>query len=301
MKLSIRHAVPGVLLAGVVTSWQASPASVARELIDADRGYAAASALGGVVEGLAPALAHDAIMPVRGAGFVRGRDSVIAALRRDTANTQARFSWAPIRAGVSADGQHGFTYGYTTLSRPGGVMIPGKYVAYWVREDGAWKLSVYRRVPRPEGDVSLAERPPALPPRLVDPVSDASVIQRFARELADTERAFSRDAKGGSTIGEAFARYGDPTAANVGGAPAFVHGADSIGLQVQATASPGSRITWDADETRVASSGDLGVNLGYITIERVAGSGQPAATVRVPFFTVWRRDDRTKPWRYIAE
>ena len=44
----------------------------------------------------------------------------------------------------------------------------------------------------------------------------------------------------------------------------------------------------------VASSGDLGVTVGYIRTKD--GSRPP-----VPFFTVWRRDSPASPWRYIAE
>lgn len=282
---------------------QRFPADVARELLTADRAFASAAATDDLASALGRTFAHDVVLPDRQtSGFAHGREAAIAVLRRDTLAARSRLQWTPIRAGVSADGTHGFTYGYTTLTRPDGTRVPGKYVAYWVREDGAWRVAVYRRVGRPAGDVSLDERAPALPPRLVAPSSDEQAHRRLVEELAQAERDFSRDATGGPTIGAAFARYGDATAANVGNGASFTFGPDAIGREVQAGIDSTTRITWGPDETRVASSGDVGVTIGIITIERTAAAGAPATPpLRLPYFTIWRRDRVTQPWRYVAE
>jgi len=300
-----------LLLCGtsLVASGQRAPADVARDLLDADRAYAAASANRPLRAALGAMLARDVLVPdVAGARFVRGRDAALDFLTRDSLADGSRLAWSPVGGGVSADGEHGFTYGYTTLTQPDGRTVAGKYVAYWVREDGSWRASVYRRVPRPAGDVSLAPRAPVVPPRAATPPADPDerrrLRERFAAELADAERAFSRDAAGGPRIGEAFTRYGDPLAVNVGGGPEFVHGNAAIGAQVQQGVTPAIRITWGPDEVRVAQSGDLGVSVGVITIEPQAapGAASPAPPPRrIPFFTIWRRDDPSRPWRYIAE
>lgn len=282
---------------------QRLPADVARELLTADRTFGSAGATDDLVRALGRTFARDVVIPDRvTSGFARGRDAAIAVLRRDTLAARSRLQWTPIRAGVSADGTHGFTYGYTTLTRPDGTLVPGKYVAYWVREDGAWRVAVYRRVGRPAGDVSLEERAPALPPRLVAPASDAAAHRRLVEELAQAERDFSRDATGGPTIGAAFARYGDATAANVGNGASFTFGPDAIARDVAAGVDSTTRITWGPDETRVASSGDVGVTIGIITIERTTTAGAaPTPPLRLPYFTIWRRDGVTQPWRYVAE
>lgn len=300
MRLSILAAA--ALAASYNPGLQRTPADMARELINADRAFAAAAARDDVVTALGRMFARDIVLPVRGsASFAHGRDSALAALRRDAENATARLEWVPIRAGVSADGMHGFTYGYTTLRRGDGTTVPGKYVAYWAREDDQWRVSVYRRVGRPAGEVSLAERPPALPTRLVAAVDDSAGRRRLLEELAENERAFSREARGGPAIGDAFARYGDPSAANVGNGAEFTFGAAAIGASVQAGIAPGTTITWGPDEARVASSGDLGVTLGIITVRRHLAGGGPAQESRFPFFTIWRRDDVRAPWRYVAE
>lgn len=306
---SITYAAALLLGVGGLTATQRTPATVARELLDADRAYAAASAGRAMRDALAPMLARDVLVPdVANGTFVRGRDAAIDLMTRDSVVAASRLSWTPIGGGTSADGDHGFTYGYTTLTRPDGSTVPGKYVAYWVREGGSWRASVYRRVGRPPGDVSLAAHDVVVPPRAVTPPADRDeqrrLRDRYAAELADAERAFSRDARGGPAIGEAFTNYGDPRAVNVGGGAEFVHGNAAIGVQVQQGVTPEVRITWGPDEVRVAQSGDLGVSIGVITIERPAAPGSASSAApprRIPFFTIWRRDDPSKPWRYIAE
>lgn len=295
-----------LVVAAVAASYnprnQRTPAEVARELITADRAFAAAAAQDDVVTALGRMFARSVVLPVRGsASFARGRAAALAALRGDSASSSARLAWTPIRAGVSADGMHGFTYGYATLTRADGSTVPGKYVAYWEREEGEWRVSVYRRVPRPAGAVSLAEHPSVLPPRSVAATDDPAAHRRLVEELAETERAFSRDARGGPAIGEAFTRYGDPDAANVGSGPEFTFGPAAIGASVQAGIGPGTTITWGPDEVRVASSGDLGVSIGIITVSRQPAGGGALPAARIPFFTVWRRNDARAPWRYVAE
>ena len=58
-------------------------------------------------------------------------------------------------------------------------------------------------------------------------------------------------------------------------------------------------VSWGADKTIVAASGDFGVTLGYIVPNAPGAGGKPQP--RRPFFTIWRRDSPKDPWRYIAE
>src|SRR3546814_7588513 len=57
----------------------------------------------------------DAVTPVPGKGIVEGRDAVTAVLRSSLLARGDKIGWTPIRGGVSADGTHGFTFGYLTL------------------------------------------------------------------------------------------------------------------------------------------------------------------------------------------
>jgi hypothetical protein len=160
-------------------------------------------------------------------GFVRGRDAAIAALAANADNARSKVTWTPIGGGTSSGGTDGFTYGYMTTTRPDGTTQPGKYVAYWVRQALGWRIAVYRRVPRPAGDVALTPHALSVATRAL-PVGDSATVQRYADELSLTEHSFSREAQS-LGLGAAFARFGAPAAVNVGNGAEFVRGPEAIG------------------------------------------------------------------------
>ena len=280
----------------------AAPGKVAEELLAADRAFAAASERTDVVSGLAPMLAADVTMPAPG-GFAVGRDSVLAAFRANPANANARFTWSPVRVGVSADGRHGFTWGYGTLSAADGSTTPVKYLTYWVRGPEGWRAEVYKRgraAAASGSEPAPAPKPPALPEKLVAPTHDSAVVAGYRASLDSAERAFSSDAQ---EIGlqAAFARHGSADAVNMGGGARarFVEGPDSIGAAVaEGEPATGSSVSWAPDRVIVASSGDLGVTIGTIVTNEANSTG---ARGKFPFFTVWRRAGPDQPWRYVAE
>ena len=250
-----------------------------------------------VVDGLSRVFAEDVLLLSRGRVF-SGRDSAIASLREVPENLSARVTWAPLCGGISADARHGFTYGFMTLTRPDSTKMQLKYLAYWVRGSQGWKVAVYKRAPRPDGVVSTRELPPIVPERLVAPTSDSSIVRRHAAELDAAERAFSDLAKT-IGLGPAFTRNASPVAMNMGGPQdtSFVFGPEAIGRGVRGESTAPSTISWGPERVLVASSGDLGVTIGYIVLP--AGGTNPAR--RTPFFTVWRRASPSQPWRFVAE
>lgn len=277
------------------------PSAVAAELLAADRAFAAAAERTSPAAGLAPMLASNVVMRVPG-GFAKGRDSALAAIRANpaTGDTGARLGWTPVRVGVSADGQQGFTLGYATVRAVDGSITPAKYLTYWVKGPDGWRAAVYGRG-RASGPAKPDPAAPLLPARAVAPSADAALIARYRESLDTSERAFSRDAQ---QIGlrEAFVRYGSPDAMNMGGAArsAFVVGPDSIGAVVgQGEPATGSSVSWAPDQgVLVASSGDLGVTIGTIVVNQPDSTGQRQT---FPFFTVWRRASPEQSWRYVAE
>ena len=281
-----------------VLSRAMTPLEAGEELLAADRAFAGAAARTDVAGALEPLFADDVLMPTPDRRFAEGRADVVRVLRANPDNAGARLAWAPIRYGISADGQHGFTFGYMTGTRVDGSTADLKYLAYWVKGPDGWRIAAYRRRPRPAGDVPTSVMPPSLPSSLVAPTSDAGVIRQHGESLTAAEKAISDEAQ---TIGldRAFAKHGRPDAVNIGGpdSPGFVVGSDAIGEHVgrgsPANASP---VEWSADRVLVASSGDLGITFGMIRL-KAPQPGQPSA---VPFFTIWRREPG-QPWRYIAE
>jgi hypothetical protein len=209
----------------------------------------------------------------------------------------ARVEWAPVRGGISGDGQHGFTYGFMTLVKADSSRVPLKYLSYWVKGTQGWKVAVYRRSVRPPGEVSTAMREPSLPERMVPVSTDGAAIAVHARAVGDAERDFS--ALGGKIgLGPAFTQNSAPDAMNMGGPQSadFLFGPQAIGAGVGAGESGPSKLTWGPDDTvLVASSGDLGVTVGHILPP--AEPGQPQR--RIPFFTVWKKVGGV--WKFVAE
>lgn len=271
-----------------------APQSSADALLAADRGFSAASNTSGVSAMGAMFDSDSSIYAYPVPGFARGREEAVARITQ-VVGENARLEWMPIRVGVSADGQQGFTFGYTTLHVDGQLDRIGKYVAYWLRRPEGWRAVLYKLTPRPEGEISTAMMAPSIPARSTPIITDAATIEGHRSSLAAREQAFS-DAAQSIGLRAAFAQFGQPDAVNVGGGPGFSVGPEAIA----ATQSDGpSSITWSADQgVFVASSGDLGATWGYL--HRI-GPVPAGRLHEIPFFTVWRRNAPSEPWLYVAE
>lgn len=254
---------------------QPSPGSEGETLLAAEKGFAAAAAGTDVVTTLTAMFAPDVIMPGPPGTQHRGMAAVTVSLRANPDNPDGRVEWTPIRAGLSADGQHGFTFGYMTLRKKDSSVVPPKYMSYWVKGASGWRVAGCMRARRPEGEVATTPMPPLLPAALVPANSDAAHVAALRSSLSAAERAFSAEAQQ-LGLGAAIGR-------NVGaGAP-----------------GPSSPVEWSTDVALVASSGDLGISFGYIRPNgKPPGGAPPNGT---PFVTIWHRPSATAPWRYIAE
>jgi ketosteroid isomerase-like protein len=276
-----------------------SPQSIVDDLLAADRAFSAASASTDLIAGLTAMFADDVVIPNPPGQFAEGKTAVVTMLRANADNARSRTEWTPVRGGVSADGQHGFTAGFMTLTRPDGATLALKYLAYWVKHPEGWRVAAYKRTRAGEGRASHAMMAPSLPEQLVAPSTDAVVIARHRESLDAAERAFSNEAQK-IGLGPAFAKFGNDDSLNLGGATdaGLVVGAENIARIVSAGQPPvGSTLNWAPDRVIVASSGDLGVTIGMIHPNAPA-AGQPS---NFPFFTIWRRAGATAPWRYVAE
>ena len=240
--------------------------SAAEDLLDADRGFSSAAASTDLVTGVSAMFAADVIVPVPGAGFADGLEAAGNVLRRDTLNATSRASWRPVRAGVSADRLHGFTIGYFEVVRADGTVVPGKYLADWIKGADGWRVAVWRRTRRPDGPTDTTTFAHSLPERSVEVTTDSTTLSSHRETLAQAERDCSSEAQV-IGIGPAFAKFGRADAMHLG-APAnsgFVVGSDSIAASVQLGTPAGtSPVTWGPERVMVASSGDLGISIGYI-------------------------------------
>ena len=295
IQLSILSAAAFLTSPSAAPAQSMDPARVVDELIAIDRDHGRRAERSNVVDALGGMFADDVVLSAMGA-FHFGREAALARLRAVPENLSGRVEWAPIRGGISGDGQHGFTYGFMTLVRADSSRLALKYLAYWVKKPDAWKVAVYRRAPRAEGQVATAMREPSLPAKAVAVTRDASVVAKYAKELGDAERDFSTLA-GKIGLGPAFTQNAAPDAMNMGGGQAadFLYGPQAIGAGVGAGETGPSKLTWGPDTVLVASSGDLGVTIGHINAP--AEGGQPAR--RFPFFTIWKKVGGV--WKFVAE
>lgn len=265
------------------------------QLLAVDREHASRAQKLNVVEALGAMFADDVVFSAMGA-FHNGREAALTSLRSVPENLNGRLEWAPVRGGISGDGQHGFTYGFMTLVRADSSRLALKYLAYWVKKPDGWKVAVFRRGMRPPGDAGTAMREPSLPVKGVPVTTDATIVARHVREVSDAERNFSTLA-GKVGLGPAFTQNAAPDAMNMGGPQSadFLYGPEAIGAGVGANESGPSQLTWGPETALAASSGDLGVTIGYI----VAPGLGTAPARRIPFFTVWKKVGGV--WMFVAE
>ena len=270
-----------------------SPRQETAHLLAAERKWSGVSSGKDLVSGLEAMFADKVVMPLPTGGFARTKAEAVAALRGNPANLGARARWRPVRTGVSADGRHGFSFGYMTIDGADGGKRHAKYLSYWVKGSEGWRVAAYKRAPSPaaEGTSDLA---PLVPARRARPSADPRRLAGLKASLIAAERAFSDQAQKVG-LASAFRANGRADAMNMGREAAFVIGADAIG----AAMPPGSasEVHWAAEDALVAASGDLGVTWGKIRAH-APQPGQPAA---IPFFTIWYRADPSQPWRYVAE
>ena len=293
------HLCVATLFALLQANTAQTPEAAVKGLLDTDRNFSHQASGKPAIEAIPAMFAEDVMVPAPGNVFAQGKARAIEAMKLNADNLTARVEWAPIGGGISADGTHGFTFGFMTQTKGDGTTVPLKYLAYWVKGADGWRVSAYRRRPRPEGAVDTTMIAPSLPTRMQPATGDAAALQAHASSLAAAEKAFSDEAQK-IGLGAAFARNGRDDAVNMGGPKAvgFVVGAEAIGRAVgEGTPTDRSEVEWSADRVLVASSGDLGITFGMIRFHKPE-KDQPAA---VPFFTIWRRDDRSGRWRYIAE
>lgn len=282
--------------AGIVQ--QQTPAAITDELLATDRAFAAAAATQPAIAALSGMIDDDVamfIIPVP--GLARNRVQAAALMQQAFGNDPTRLRWSPVRAGVSADANQGFTYGFMDRLVEGKPPQLGKYVAYWIKRPAGWRIAAFKLVPRPEGPVSTEVRAPSLPQAIVPIVADATTVEAYRGSLDQTERQFSADSQV-TSIGTAFRKYGSADAMNVGGNADFTYGNDAIADGQGGDSNDGSPLHWAPDGVLVASSGDLGVTFGYLVRN---GPTPPGRLPRIPFFTVWHRATPQAPWRYIAE
>ena len=120
LHLSFLAATFALLQAGAADT----PQSAFNRLIEADRGFSAAGSGKSAVDAVLEMFADDVTVPGPKFAFVQGKDKALEVLKANPDNVTGKLEWAPIRGGISADGLHGFTFGYMTMQKTGRYRTP---------------------------------------------------------------------------------------------------------------------------------------------------------------------------------
>ena len=123
----------------------------------------------------------------------------------------------------------------------------------------------------------------------------------FRDEVWRAEVAFSDEAQRG--FAAAFTKFAAPDGAHMGipTDSTFRFGPAAIGAAFPPNPDTTSVTTWGPTEAVAASSGDLGLTVGYIVTVRRPSTGAKADTIRVPYFSIWRRAAPGQPWRFVFD
>jgi hypothetical protein len=272
------------------------PKAAVEDLLAADRAFSdLAGKAADPVAGISGMFDGEIVMPSP-KGLVAGREAVLVLFRENPSYKDGQVSWSPVRGGISADGTHGFTYGFLSVTGGDPARRERKYLAYWVKRPEGWRVVAYRQQVREAGEVSKTMLPPSLPAKAVKAKTDERLIMRNKLSVASAEKSFSDRAQ---VVGlrTAFREFGRTDAMNMYGGAGFTYGldADVAGFKEEGPA----KIHWSTERSFAASSGDLAVSIGMIAPNEPAADGKPQPGF--PFFTIWRRDGPDQPWRYIAE
>ena len=262
-----------------------APAKAAREaLLQADRSLSAAALSKGFAEGVAEALAGDALFLYEGAPIVAGRAKVLELLKSQPALSGLRAQWQPLVALVSSDGSLGATWGVAAISsagKPDSALRFGKYVSTWRRgPGGAWQLAAHV-------DMGLVGGTPVLSPSLTEgTASRTNPLTGAGAAFAQADIDFAKLAAA-SGAPAAFGAFAAPDAATLPGSGEIIVGPPAI--KARMLESPLAAATWDWRPvySEGAASGDLGFTVGEATIKIPGPNG--VTDYHSKYLTVWRR------------
>jgi ketosteroid isomerase-like protein len=275
----------------------AAPGADLREarstLLAADAAASDSTARAGLAEGFTAMLAGDAIYLHPGAVVMRGREAIRAFLAAQASTAGTSLRWQPLRAGVSADGRAGYTWGVSVVTVPGADGAPvtrfGRYISFWRRGgDGRWKVAANVQI-RP-GSRAPLQTPAGWSAGAVPDTGRGGA--RAKLEQADRDFAAMGAQRG---PGPAFAAFADP------GAVTFSQQLNFGPAEIGAGFDPndGSHWAWAPVASGAAESGDLGFTVGQAEISAPDERGQ-AQTFHSKYLTIWHRQEGGG-YRYLVD
>ncbi len=258
------------------------PGASLKSLVEAEQAFAKLSETSGMRTAFLANLAGDSV--VFQPGPVDGRKAY-----EQSPNVPAMLVWKPLYADISGDGDLGYTTGPWTFSG-GDQQVNGHYVTIWRKGGEGWKVVIDGGVSHPpfpdSGDAwSFPEPREAVVP---------SAGGDFQKELMETDRAFSEDAKEKGFL-EALLPRADPSIRvyRPGGFP--IKGPEAV---AEALSGEPDSWVWEPIGGAVASSGDLGYTYGLSHAQE--GSRNPALGASNSYLRIWKRNSEGV-WRIVLD
>jgi hypothetical protein len=246
----------------------------------ADSAHAAAVRELGVVEGLPAAFADQVLFLREGADVVHGLEGVRADLPGSPL-AGARLAWTTLRADVSADGTHGYTYGAGTYAAADGTPRFSRTLAYWHMDEGEWKVLAFV--------LNLPGRPAQpVPAGFVDESAPPRFGPREVEGMMQADRDFSAQSVAQGPAA-AFRNWAAPDGILLGGP---FYGPQAL---YEIMGPGGGTLEWGPTAATIAPSGDLGFTVGIASSK--ADDGTRGYT---KYLTVWRLQP-DGAWRFVAD
>lgn len=267
------------------------------ELLRADLGRADSVGRLGIAAGLASNFSSDVVYLRGGLPIMRSRAASQMVIAAESIGAPTAVKWQPVRAEASRDGKSGYSYGYSIYSQAQSsapTIRVDRYIAYWRREAGGWKIAAYAET------YGTPPPPLTIPPAALDSIAaDIPMSRRrgVIDELRLADEAFSRDA-GRLGTGEAFGRYAAPDAQMFSPPGEFITGPVAITGSFGAPVK-GSALAWHPVEGEAAGSGDLGFTVGNAVFTGEREDGAPVIRYS-KYLTVWKRQ-KDGTWRFVVD
>jgi ketosteroid isomerase-like protein len=263
-------------------------------LLDIDREFSKSASAKGLSQAILEVLSEDGVMLPRDGHPVMGKEAFKElTLMIPRMDLDKLSQWEPLRVGMAAAGDLGYTFGRYVLpgSEPneGKAKSYGYYASLWKKKkDGTWKI-VFNR------GLLLIKFPNEKPPDL----NSTRSLGEEKQTLVRTELAFS-DFAGKNGIPSAFYNFiaEDGIALSSTGPP---NTKDTFRKQMdRENKSPSkTRLEWKPIFTEVSESGDIGYNFGPFKYTAVNAEGKEQFLFGY-FMTIWKkRPDGS--WRFVFD
>ncbi len=254
----------------------------------------------GIVDGFVTLLARDVLYLHAGAPLIQGRDETRDFLAMVFAGPSSfRLRWSTMTGDVSEDGRLGYTIGWTelTITAPDGrtTVQHGKYVSFWRKRQGIWRVEAYVRNPSP----GPPPPPPEGFPLLAGDhgIPQPGEIEETRAQLLENDAQFSKlSVEQGRAV--AFPAYVAEDGVQVVGGGQMVFGIEDI-TRFFSGAPIEQVLSWTPMFSDAPRSGDLGFTVGN-AIFRIPQPDGTFLTSYSKYLTVWARQ-KDGSWKYLID